>query len=178
MKNYIIILATLMFTLSQAQIAIGKATVDGTNTILDFGSDDNKGIILPWVLDEATVTETSSFYFDTETSKVMFVLASGDHQDLSVKGTQTAFDETRYGYNTYEENPNVVNGTVFGATTSTKEGALVLEQSVNPQVAMILPKVTAYSNVGDPEPGTIVYDSTAKMLCVFDGEQWAFWGEE
>ncbi len=174
MKTYIITLAVLLFSIIQAQVAIGKEAVDGTDTILDFGGDDNKGIILPWV--ETVPTETSSFYFDTETSKVKFQLTNSV-LDLSVKGIQTEFDLTRYGYDQYKENPITVNGTVIGAQSSTKVGALVLEQSLDPQVAMILPKVTAYSNVGNPEPGTIVYDSTAKMLCVYDGEQWAFWGQ-
>ncbi len=162
-----------------AQVAIGKATVDGTDTLLDFGADDNKGIVLPWIKTADLDSNTSgTFYYDTTLGKVMCTGLT-DVIDLSIKGLQVPFDDTTRGYNTYSENAGLTYGTVIGQTTTSKKGVLVIEPAAtDPVKAIILPKVTTYTNVGDPEPGTIVYDDTKDMVCVFDGEQWAFWGKK
>lgn len=182
MKNTIILLSILLTTVLQAQVAIGKTTVDGTDTILDFGADDNKGIVLPWIATTDIDSNTSgTLYYDTTLGKVMCTTTGGTTIDYSVKGLNTSFDATdpeRHGYYQYNEVPTTVYGTVIGAEDTTKKGVLVLEEpTTNPVMAMILPKVTSYANIGDPEPGTIVYDSTIKMFCAFDGEQWSFWGK-
>ncbi len=178
MKNsFIITIIGLSLSLClQAQVAIGKPAVEGTDTLLDFGDDNNKGIVLPWV-SSLDSNSPGTLYYNTAEGKVMCT-GVNETIDLSVKGLQTPFDDTTRGYNTYTENPNMINGSVIGATQSSKKGVLVIQPAAtDPRKAIILPKVTTYDNVGNPEPGTIVYDETKNMVCVFDGEQWAFWGK-
>ncbi len=176
MRQLIIIFSLLSSTLMYTQVAIGKSTVSGADTILDFGTDNNKGIILPWVGSLVNNSVAGTLYFDTIDSKVKCITDSGI-LDLSIKGTEIPFDASRNDYGKFTENSGTINGGVFGEESSTTPGILVLESGNDNPKAMVLPKVSSYSNVGAPEPGTIVYDSTAKMLCVYDGEQWAFWGE-
>ncbi len=174
MKTYIITLILIFSYLGiNAQVAIGKATVDGDG-ILDFGSDNNKGILLPRVISLASGSVPGTLYFDTADSKVKF-LGSGV-VDLSVEPVEEAnqFDASEEGYSNLTEIADV-NGGVFGDEESTVPGVLVLESVEH---ALILPKVTSYANVGDPEAGMIVYDSTKKLFCAYDGEKWAFWGEQ
>lgn len=161
-----------------AQIAIGKDSVTGTDTLLDFGSDDNKGLVLPWIASADLDSNTpGTLYYDSTEGKIMCTTSTTDKIDLSVRGLNTPFDATNRGYNTYTES-NLTTGVIIGATETTKSGVLVIEPLASDQEkAIILPKVTDYQNVGAPEPGTIVYDETVNKICVFDGEQWAFWGD-
>ena len=50
---------------------------------------------------------------------------------------------------------------------------LVLEDA---NKAMVLPTVpNPHVNIVNPEPGMMVYDTTAKQLAVFNGTVWSFW---
>ncbi len=173
MKNLLLILTLLISICLSAQVAIGKATVDGDG-ILDFGADDNKGILLPRIISLDAGSVPGTLYYDTSDSKVKFL--GSTTVDLSVKDVQAAnqFQITDEGYNNLNEIADL-NGTILGAETSTVPGVLILESEEH---ALILPKVTSYTNVGDPEAGMIVYDQTKKLFCVYDGEKWAFWGKE
>lgn len=157
---------------SYAQVGIGTTSLTG-DVILDFGTDNNKGILLPRIINLDASSVSGTLYFDTSDSKVKFLGSS--IVDLSVEdvATENEFDTAEEDYSALSE-VQASNGVVLGDTASTTTGVLVLESSSK---AMVLPKVTSYTNVGNPEAGMIVYDSSKKMLCVFDGEKWAFWGK-
>ena len=57
------------------------------------------------------------------------------------------------------------------SATDTTPGILVLTDT---DKAMILPKTT-YNTIVNPEPGMMIYDTTAKQLAVFNGSVWSFW---
>ncbi len=181
MKTIITTISIIALSISAvAQVAIGKETVDGDG-ILDFENPTTKGIAIPKIINLDGGTVPGTFYFDTADSKVKFTLADAvgtgiETMDLSVKEVPAAdqYDAAADGYDALQEEATV-NGTVIGAETSTVPGALVLEST---EKALILPKVTdPHITIKDPEPGMIVYDLNKKMLCVYNGYQWAFWGE-
>ncbi len=170
--QFILIMSFILSSV-QAQVAIGKESVDGDG-ILDFGDDNNKGILLPRIINLDTNSVPGTLYYDTNDSKVKFLASTV--VDLSVKEISEGneFDVSAEGYDELMEKSEL-NGTIIGAEDSTVPGVLILESNEH---ALILPKVTSYTEVGDPEPGMIVYDLSKKLFCAFDGEKWAFWGKE
>ncbi len=176
MKVGVGVIGLILFLLGScygyAQVGIDTGSLTG-DAILDFGTDNNKGILLPRIISLNALSVSGTLFFDTNDSKVKFLGSS--IVDLSVENVTAGneFDVTAEEYNTLSEVQSS-NGVILGTTTSTAPGVLVLESA---DKAMVLPKVTNYDNVGEPEAGMIVYDSTKKMLCVFDGEKWAFWGQ-
>lgn len=176
MKNIIVLLTLVYSSVAFSQIAIGKDTPD-PGTILDFGDDGDKGIVLPYVNSAAITTAAvpGTWYFDAVESKVKFI--ADVVVDMSVKGIgdpAKKFDVNSAEYLKYNEaTPSVTQGTIMGANTASAPGVLVLESAT---LALALPVTTDYSLVLNPDHGTVVYDSTINKLCVFDGEKWAFWG--
>lgn len=167
MKTTILMIAALTAGILQAQVSIGKPTVDGAG-ILDFASGDNRGIMLPRVTETAGITTPGTLYYDADTKKVM--CKGHTEEDLSVKN-DGVFVET-LGYQALSEEGN---GVVIGDETMAPEGVLVLEDETR---ALILPKVASpHLNIKNPEAGLICYDTVSNMLAVFDGKQWAFWGK-
>lgn len=165
MKIFLIIL--FISSLAQAQVAIGKETADGAG-ILDFASGDNRGIMLPRITDASGISTAGTLYYDAETKKVM--CAGHTEEDLSV--LEGEFDETANGYDLLTEEGD---GVVVGDDTTAPVGVLVLEDDAK---ALILPKVASpHLNIENPEPGLICYDTDSKMLAVYDGVQWTFWGQ-
>ena len=160
-------------TALQAQVAIGKATVDGSG-IMDFGSQ-NMGIILPWVNTATTTSITNgTLIFDTSDYKVKY-LKDGVWTDLSERtfvGSTAAIDIKIAAHNAKEEDG--ANAVDIGTTNlSTIKGVLVLEAT---DKALILPKMASpHLNMNSPEAGTIVYDTVTKLMCVYNGEEWTFW---
>lgn len=165
------------FTTTTAQTAIGKTSVDG-NSILDFGTG-NKGIILPWVQNAATLSGASAtngtLLYDVQTRKVR-ARVNGAWTDLSRNGDDTATHTAKINAHLAK---NEIVGTnqsavIFGATTSSATGVLVLESSTK---ALVLPKMASpHLNMRNPEPGTMAYDTVKDQLCVYDGKEWSFWG--
>ncbi len=180
MKYLITIIAIIIGTVSYAQISIGKLSPE-VDAILDFGNANDRGIILPHILTLHPSSVAGTLYYDTSDSKVKALLEDPANagsliaQDLSVLDVAPAaqYDVTKYEYAHYNEKSQL-QGVVIGNTNSTAPGVLVLESTEH---AMILPKVTSYLNIGAPEPGTLIYDEIKNMICIFDGEKWAFWGK-
>ena len=169
MKTIITTLALIITAISFAQVAIGKATVDGDG-ILDFENPTTKGILLPRVTSLNAASVPGTLYYDATAKKVKFKGAT--ELDLSIN--EGNFDVTAERYNELTEEATL-NGTVLGANSSTAPGVLVLEST---EKALILPKMAApHTTIKDPEAGMIAYDTTKKMLCVFNGTEWAFWGK-
>ncbi len=166
MKNLVYIILVLG-GFSQAQIAIGKTAVVGSNTLLDFDQSptNSKGIILPAVTNAANVALTNgTFVFDINTKKVRMV-ENNAWKDLSDAGnTSNLISNT---------SNDIGNGVILGAETSAATGILVLEAT---DKAMILPKITnPHLTVKSPYAGMMCYDTVSKTLAVFDGTNWNYW---
>ncbi len=169
----------LMSALVLAQIGIG-VTAPHQKAILDFGTDADKGIVLPHTnnLDVASSSE-GTLYYDANQSKVMLVENAGATKDLSVNKVETAnaFKVNDAEYLKYKENMNTY-GAVIGEdpalVAGIPQGVMVLETT---DKALALPVTDDFNKLKTPAPGTLVYDTTIDKICVFDGEKWAFWGK-
>jgi hypothetical protein len=166
-RNISIAAALIVFNSSLAQIAIGKQTVDGSSTVLDFDnvSGNTKGLILPATAGLPTGSLVNgTLIFDTADNKVK-VYENDTWKSLSDAGNSSAVIVN----NSAESG----KGVIMGEASSTADGVLVLESQ---DKAMILPKVAApHLNVKNPYPGMICYDTTSKTLAIFDGSVWNYW---
>lgn len=173
-KQIFLAIALLTAFFTNAQTAIGKKTVNGANTLLDFydSLDNVKGIILPALSDAPTVgLVNGTFYFDV-TDKKIKMRQNNSWVNLSNEGNISSLV-----LNTTDE---VILGTesasIIGAKSTNANGVLVLESS---NKAMILPKITnPESTVVNPYPGMMCYDLATKSLAVFDGDVWNYWKAE
>lgn len=157
------------------QVAIGKQSVTGTTTLLDFDNTtgNTKGIILPAVENNstalaATVTDNNgTFLFDKSDQKVK-MYENSTWVNLSDKGSVTS--ALTANTNTSAENGK---GAIIGADTTTAKGILVLENTTK---AMILPQIAnPDTSVKSPYPGMMCYDTASKTLALFDGVNWNYW---
>ncbi|WP_250253799.1 hypothetical protein [Chryseobacterium sp. Marseille-Q3244] len=175
MKN-IILIGFLLFSLStSAQVAIGKTSVASPSVSLDFGAG-NRGVILPWVTNVASVTGAvnGTMTYDLADKKVKVKYASG-WKDLSVNTSGTTVDPLTSIDGAVIQNSATESSTAkvaIGTLTSTV-GVLVLEDT---NKAMVLPKVAnPQLTIVNPAPGMMVYDTVTKLLAVFNGNVWTFW---
>ncbi len=170
MKKIILsIVLCSLAALASAQVAIGKETINGNSTILDFydQTDNYRGIIIPAV--DTTPTglgeeNNGTFLFDKSDQKLK-MYENGLWIDLSDEGRADSIVE-----NTSDE---VGQGAIIGADTTSADGVLVLEST---DKAMILPKIAnPHLTVKSPYPGMMCYDTASKTLAVFDGQVWNYW---
>lgn len=170
---YSVVFCSLAFYAS-GQIAIGKKSINGNSTILDF--DDTagsfRGIILPSV--ENTVNALASnatynngtFLFD-KSDKKLKMYEAGNWKSLSEEGK---IDDLII--NDAAENKQG-QGVIIGEKSSSAKGILVLE-SVDK--AIILPKIDKpHETVNSPYPGMMCYDTESKSVAIFDGKVWNYW---
>jgi hypothetical protein len=168
------IIAVLIVSLSasqiQAQVAISKANVTNGSVSLEFANTENRGLVLPYVIDKSGITENGTMIYDTTDHKVKYlkddawfdfsVDASGT-ADLSIQGT----DKT--------EQPGAKVAIYTTGNTDNTAGILVLGDT---NKAMILPQVASpHLNIINPSPGMMVYDTTKRQLAVYNGTVWSFW---
>ncbi|MGU3376527.1 hypothetical protein [Chryseobacterium sp. M5A1_1a] len=166
-KNISIVVALVAFNLSNAQVAIGKQTVDGASTVLDFNnaSGNTKGLILPATSGLPTgAVVNGTFVFDVTDNKVK-VYENNIWKPLSDAGSSTAV--------IVNSSAELGKGVIIGAASSAADGVLILE---SPDKAMILPQIaTPHINVKNPYPGMMCYDTASKTLAIFDGAVWNYW---
>lgn len=175
-KIFIIIITIFGLGYTQAQLAIGKNTVSSPSVCLDFSTTENRGLLLPWVTDQASVTDVANgtLVYDSSDKKVKVKYNSG-WTDLSIDTTGTTVNPNT-GLdgldiqNSLADNPDAKVS--IGDPTSTA-GILVLEET---NKAMVLPKVSAPDqNIINPTPGLMVYDPISHELAVFNGSVWTYW---
>lgn len=152
-----------------SQVAIGKASVSNTAVSLEFGSQEARGIVLPYVTNAAAVSPVEgSIIFDSNDKKVKFFNGSWKDLTMLTNGTVDLAPQNALIENT------AAKATV-GTPTNT-DGILVLEDT---NKAMILPKVTnPHTAIKSPAAGMMVYDNTKKLLCIFNGTEWTYWKPE
>ena len=163
MKNICILFALMIFPAAIAQVAIGKSTVDGS-ALIDFAQNTQKGLILPHTEDSIQAVAGALTY--NSNLKIVQFYNGTEWQNLSVKEGIVDLSEIA----ALEE---VGEGMVIGNSTSTP-GVLVLNETGK---ALVLPKNQApWENIKNPEPGTITYDPDNDLICIFNGQEWTFWG--
>lgn len=176
MKKYIIALSGVFIFLivqkTKAQVAIGKQNITNSSVLLEFGTE-NKGIILPSV-NTAPGAAGGTFIFNT-TKKAVEVWEGKNNGNL---GDWTLLTDENQGVNHSFSNtgadviPNPA-GVIIGADNTAKPGVLVLESTTK---ALVLPQVAnPHQNIKGAIAGTMVYDTTADMLAVYDGANWSYW---
>lgn len=180
MKNIIATIAITAMTIPGfSQVIIGGSQgASGTNTasvLMDFATDQNRGMILPYVSSiNATPTEGSILLdvTDPENAKVMYY--NGDWVNLSNDADDVASDITGI----LSSQPSGVSepvtaGAIIGSdTTDAIDGVLVLESTTK---AMVLPQVNSVQDIVSPSPGMMVYVTPQSLLAVYNGQHWAFW---
>lgn len=177
MKKLITYLLLTAAASVNAQVIIGDAVgtaYDKTSVLLDFSANQNKGIVLPYVRTLPVNPTEGTLVLDvTDPSKARVKYYNGSWVDLSSQDanvTSALIDQP-----TAFQAPEVQNAkAIFGASSSTADGVLVLESTTK---AMILPIVEDVQNILSPSPGMMVYinKSGAKRLAIYNGNKWSFW---
>ena len=183
--KYFSILSVMIASLSFAQVAIGKSNISNTSVSLEFGTG-NKGIILPWATNSTGVSlpasgnKSGTFILDVNDKKVKLSKNDGTWFDLTVHN----LEKPATGGNIVINNALQTNAafpektdakTMIGGnpTTDSTPGILVLADT---NKAMIPPLVTdPATNIKNPAPGMMVYDSAKKLLAVYNGTVWSYW---
>ena len=184
--KYFSILSVMIASLSFAQVAIGKSNISNTSVSLEFGAG-NKGIILPWATNAAGVSlspianaKGGAFILDVNDRKVKISKNNGTWFDLTVHnlekpatGGNTAIDNSLQTNAAFPEKTDAKTMIGGNPTTDSTPGILVLADT---NKAMIPPLVTdPATNIKNPAPGMMVYDSAKKLLAVYNGTVWSYW---
>jgi hypothetical protein len=166
MKTLLIIFL-FAFTITKAQIGVETTSIDGSG-LVDFPAGTTKGLILPQVTNNTNMTDVveGTFVFDEATSKVKYYNGTAW---IELTG-QTGVSRTLLAGAEQDR----AKGVIIGAPDSVAKGVLVLESE---DKALILPKVIDPAvNVKSPNAGMMCYDPVAKLVCFYNGTNWAFWG--
>ena len=186
-KNILLfsIVLTLLGNSAFGQVAIGKQSINGNSTLLDFAdtttselptdqeTTNYKGIILSAV--QATPTfpvvnpttnnpNNGTFLFDSSSSLVR-MFENGSWINLSGTGNASNL--------IINPSDEVGNGVIIGAETTNAQGVLVLESA---NKAVIIPHIkNPHTTVKGPYPGMMCYDTVSNTIAVFDGTNWNYW---
>ncbi|MEG2077708.1 hypothetical protein SAMN05421796_10264 [Chryseobacterium piscicola] len=171
--TFSILLSTIY---ARAQVAIGKTTISNNSVSLEFGNNESRGVILPWVTNVTTMTNAvnGTMAYDVATLKLKVKLATG-WKDLSVDTSGKTTDPVSgvNGITIQNAAKEAADAKVSIGTPTSTPGILVLEDS---NKAMVLPKVSnPQTAIINPSPGMMVYDTNTKSLAVFNGTVWSFW---
>ena len=183
--KYFSILSVMIASLSFAQVAIGKSNISNTSVSLEFGTG-NKGIILPWATNSSGVSlptsgnKSGTFILDVNDKKVKLSKNDGTWFDLTVHnlekpatGGNIAINNALQTNAAFPEKTDAKTMIGGNPTTDSTPGILVLADT---NKAMIPPLVTdPATNIKNPAPGMMVYDSAKKLLAVYNGTVWSYW---
>ena len=183
--KYFSILSVMIASLSFAQVAIGKSNISNTSVSLEFGAG-NKGIILPWANNSTGVSlpasgnKSGTFILDVKDKKVKLSKNDGTWFDLTVHnlekpatGGNIAINNALQTNAAFPEKTDAKTMIGGNPTTDSTPGILVLADT---NKAMIPPLVTdPATNIKNPAPGMMVYDSAKKLLAVYNGTVWSYW---
>lgn len=175
-------------------------TITNPSISLEFydNTDNAKGLVLPWTstvnnqpIAYNVATETGyrgmqgavvdgTIILDLSDKKVKY-MRNGSWSPLTGALPLTAGATS---YNTFndidsslqdnrKEQSNAKASIGINSATDTTVGILVLSDT---DKAMVLPKVASpHLNIKNPTPGMIAYDTTKKILAVYNGTVWSFW---
>lgn len=188
MKKTFFILGLLFSTCAIAQVIIGNKTgnqtITNSSVSLEFGDYANargRGFIMPWVtsVDDLSGAVNGTLAFDTKDKILKYKKANTwfsltQNKTTNINGVQV--NTTGQVNTTLQDNLSDLASakTTIGANNADPAPGILVLSDANK--AMVLPKVPEpHKNIINPEPGTIVYDTTNKMLAVFNGKIWFFW---
>lgn len=188
MKKSIIILSSIVSLSASAQVAIGKGSITNNNPSisLEFGDYDGvngRGIIVPWVKSAGDVTGAieGTIVYDSS-DKVLkykngnnswFGLSKNEITKINGANVDTTGKVVTIIQDGLDDKVGAKAAIGTSAASDTNPGILVLSDDNR---AMVLPKVPEpHKNIVNPEPGTMVYDTTNKMVAIFNGKVWSFW---
>ncbi|WP_312345480.1 hypothetical protein [Chryseobacterium binzhouense] len=187
-KKTAVILSIYLSALAFAQVRIGAvnsvSNTSSTSVLLEFGTDDDKGIILPYV--ETVPSGTN----DAKGGTIIFDVSANSEYKVKVKNENAGWSDLSRlsGYSASVE--SVVKTpqasplsdkagakAVIGNSATATDGVLVLDAA---DKAMVLPIVSNYTNIPNPSPGMMAFlkhptDSAKHRLIVFNGQKWTFW---
>lgn len=187
MNKIAIIITVSVSSLVFSHVRIGATNsvgnVTSNSVLLEFGTDDDKGIILPYV--ETVPTGAN----DAKGGTLIFDVSATTEYKVKVKNENAGWTDLSKtsGYNTSIANIVKTPQTtpladkagakaIIGNSASTTDGVLVLD---SPNKAMVLPIVSSYTTIKNPSPGMMAFlkGATADKhrLIVFNGQKWAFW---
>jgi hypothetical protein len=175
MKKYSLILGFLISNFAFAQLGIGLTQTSNASVSMQFGTE-NRGIILPWVENETSLTDAvdGTIVYDASDFKVKVKTPLG-WKDLSIDETGTTVNPISNvdGLLIQSGLPEIEESKVGVGDENSTPGILVLENS---NQAMVLPKVASpHLNILNPSPGLMVYDTVSSQLAVFNGTVWTYW---
>ncbi|VFB04322.1 MULTISPECIES: hypothetical protein [Chryseobacterium] len=171
-----------------SQVRIGGtnsvSNTSSSSVLLEFGTDDNKGIILPYV---ETIPSGAN---NARGGTIIFDVSANSEYKVKVKNENAGWSDLSRisGYSASVE--SVVKPpqasplsdkadakAVIGNSATSTDGVLVLD---SPDKAMVLPIVSNYTNIPNPSPGMMAFlkhptDSSKHRLIVFNGQKWTFW---
>ena len=187
MKKIVIIASIFLSASAFSQIKIGATnsatSVTNTSVLLEFGTDGDKGIILPYVETVPTGTNNAkggTIIFDVSANteyKVKVKNENAGWADLSVVSGYSTAVETDVKVPQASPLADQTGGkAIIGDPTTTTDGVLVLD---SPDKALVLPIVSSYTSIKNPSPGMMAFlqGTTAAnhRLIVFNGQKWTFW---
>lgn len=196
-KKYIMMNAgkktAVIFSLSISALVLSQVRIGGTNSVsntsstsvlLEFGTDNDKGIILPYV---ETVPSGAN---DAKGGTIIFDVSANSEYKVKVKNENAGWNDLSRvsGFSTSVESivkppqasplaDKAGAKAVIGNSATATDGVLVLDSS---DKAMVLPIVSNYTNIPNPSPGMMAFlkhptDSAKHRLIVFNGQKWTFW---
>lgn len=187
MNKTAIILSLFLSIMTYSQVRIGAANsvtnVSSTSVLLEFGTDGDKGIILPYaetIPTGANNAKGGTVLFDVSANteyKVKVKNENAGWKDLSVvSGYSSTVDTTVKIPQALPLADQTGAKTIIGDSNSTTDGVLVLD---SPDKALVLPIVSNYTAIKNPSPGTMAFlqGTTAAnhRLIIFNGQKWTFW---
>lgn len=175
MKKIYFLIGLISNLVLTAQITIGKDSLSSETVLLEFGNE-NKGLILPWVISINDVDADSNAVNSNGATSGTFVFDSSDNRIklkknstwMDLSGTDGTSDRSQI----INRPESLENGVVIGSLSTSARGILIIESN---DQAMVLPKVDSFEDIVDPSPGMVVFVKSTKMLAVFNGEVWSFW---
>lgn len=166
----LIILLILPFAVS-AQIGISRPDVANGSVSVQFSDAENRGLVLPYVIDKSGITQNGTIIYDITDHKVKYLKDTNTWFDLSIDASGGADVSIQGNDKTEQPGAKVSIDTTGG--TDTTAGILVL---VDSNKAMVLPKVASpHLTIISPSAGMLVYDTTKRQLAVYNGSVWSFW---
>ncbi|SHL07850.1 hypothetical protein [Chryseobacterium polytrichastri] len=171
MKKLIIVLIIPFAISVHAQIGVSRPDVANGSVSIQFSDAENRGIVLPYVIDKSSIVQNGTMIYDITDHKVKYLKDTNTWFDLSIDASGVA-DVSIQGNDKTEQPGAKVSIDTRGGTDTTS-GILVL---VDSNKAMVLPKVASpHLNIISPSAGMMVYDTTKRQLAVYNGNVWSFW---
>ncbi len=151
----------------------GQTAPTNSSVSLEFGNDQMKGIVVPYVKASSAQTPVPDGTFIMDPSDNILKFRQNEMwRDLTGPATKTNAVDTSIQNG---KMGNVRAKTVIGVNNQTDitPGILILSDT---DKAMILPKVALpHLMIKNPAAGMMAYDTVNKQLAVFNGTQWSFW---